>query len=192
MQTTCRTYNVIHAVSGMASVQGELIPRLNAAFVSMIQGVHDATNSQGVAESGVMEALKTMTQVGLSQASTESYYLEDQDDCQAHLELASRGLGPVGSVRVAPSPCQKWVPRGLCKRYQEWESDRVPELSKGRGVKEMLKAIRMARGLKATANTQATGRAVVILKNSAKRSMILSCRKQNHASGVEPKGFRLP
>ena len=97
-----------------------------------------------MAESGVLEALETLSQVGLSQASTESYCPEDEDDCQADPELASRGVGAVGSVRVAPSLWQKWVPRGLCERYREWESDRVPKLSKGRGVKEMLEAIRVA------------------------------------------------
>ena len=66
-------------------------------------------------------------------------------------------------------------------------------LSKGGGgVKEMLEAIRMAGGLKATLDQRATGRAVVIPKNSEKCSMILDCKEQNHASGVQPKGFRLP
>ena len=51
----------------------------------------------------------------------------------------------------------------------------------------------MAGGLKATAKDQkATARAVVILKNSEKCSMILNCKEQSHASGVKPKGFRLP
>ena len=31
-------------------------------------------NSEGVAESGVLEAMETLSQVGLSQATTESYY----------------------------------------------------------------------------------------------------------------------
>ena len=65
-------------------------------------------------------------------------------------------------------------------------------VSKGKGVKEMLEAIRVAGGLKATGDRPATGRAVVIPKNSEKCSMILNCKEQNHASGVKPKGFRLP
>ena len=56
----------------------------------------------------------------------------------------------------------------------------------------MLEAIRVAGGLKATGDRPATGRAVVIPKNSEKCSMILNCKEQNHASGVKPKGFRLP
>ena len=53
----------------------------------------------------------------------------------------------------------------------------------------MLEAIRVAGGLKATGDRQATGRVVVIPKNLEKCSMILNCKEQNHASGVEPKGF---
>ena len=65
-------------------------------------------------------------------------------------------------------------------------------VSKGKGVKEMLEAIRVAGGLKETGDRPATGRAVVIPKNSEKCSMILNCKEQIHASGVKPKGFRLP
>ena len=64
---------------------------------------------------------------------------------------------------------QKWVPSDLSKRYQEWVSGREPELFKERVVKEMLEAIRVAGGgggLKAAGDRQATGRAVVIQKNS--------------------------
>ena len=42
----------------------------------------------------------------------------------------------------------------------------MPEPSKGMRVKDMLEAIQMAGGLKATADRQATGRAVVIPKNT--------------------------
>ena len=52
--------------------------------------------------------------------------------------------------------------------------------------------MRVAVGLKAAGDGQATGRAVVIPKNLEKCSMILNCKEQNHASGVKPKGFRLP
>ena len=38
----------------------------------------------------------------------------------------------------------------------------------------------------------ATGRAVVVPKNSEKCSMIFNCRKQNHADDRNFKGFRLP
>ena len=76
--------------------------------------------------------MKTLSQVGLSQASAESYYREDEDDCKANRELASRGVGAGGSVPLAPNLWQKWVPSGLCKRYQEWESDRLPKIIEGR------------------------------------------------------------
>ena len=68
-----------------------------------------------MAESGVLEALETLLQVGLSQPSTEACYPkdEDEDGCQADPKLASKVLGGVGSVRVAPSLWQKWVPSGL-------------------------------------------------------------------------------
>ena len=59
--------------------------------------------------------------------------------------LAGR-VGAVGSVQVAPSLWQTWVPSELCKRYHDWESHTEPELSKGRGVKEMLEAIQVAGG----------------------------------------------
>ena len=65
-------------------------------------------------------------------------------------------------------------------------------LSKGRGVKEMLEAIRVAAGCKATGDCKATGRAVVIPKNSEKCSMIVNCKERNHVGGVKPKGFRPP
>ena len=76
----------------MAGVPGEQVPRLNAALLSMVHGVQDATNSEGVAESGVLEAMETLSRVGLSQASTESYYPEDEGDCKVDPELASRGV----------------------------------------------------------------------------------------------------
>ena len=77
-------------------------------------------NSKGLAGNGLLEAMVTLSQASLSQASTESYCPEDEDDCMADPELASRGVGAVGSVRVAPSLWQPWVPGELCKRYQEW------------------------------------------------------------------------
>ena len=66
--------------------------------------------------------METLSQVGLSQVSTESYYPEEEENCHADPELASKGVGAVGKVRVAPSLWQKWVPKGLCERYKEWES----------------------------------------------------------------------
>ena len=49
--------------------RGEQVPRLNAALLSMVHGVEDATNSVGMAESGVLEAMETPSQVGVSQAT---------------------------------------------------------------------------------------------------------------------------
>ena len=74
-QASCRVCDAIQAVRGMAGVPGEQVPRLNAALLSMVHGVQDAMNSKGVAESGALEAMETPSQVGLSRASTESYYL---------------------------------------------------------------------------------------------------------------------
>ena len=59
-QTACTACDVIQVVSGMESVPGEQVPRLNAALLSMIQGVQDATNTQGMAESRVLEPLETL------------------------------------------------------------------------------------------------------------------------------------
>ena len=61
-------------------------------------------------------------------------------------------------------------------------------ISKGKGVPEMLEAMRQAGGLKATGDSVATGRA----EDSEKCSMIFNCRKQNHADDIKPKGFWLP
>ena len=93
---------------------------------------------------------------------------------------------------MAPSLWQKWVPKGLCERYKDWESEQPPMIFKGKGVPEMLEAIRQAGQRKATGDEVATGRAVVIPKNSEKCSMIFNCRKQSHADDRKPKGFRLP
>ena len=158
----------------------------------MVQGVGDATGPGGVDSSGILEAMETLSQVGLAQASTESYYPEDGDGCRADPELASRGVGAVDSVRIAPSLWQKWVPAGLREEYHEWQEEQEPMVSKGRGVKEMLEAIRVAGGLKAMGDCKATGRAVVIPKNSEKCSMIFNCKDRIHEGGVKPKGFRLP
>ena len=92
-QESCRMCDAIQAVSGMAGVPGEQVSRLNAALLSMVYGVEDAMNSAGVAESGILEAMETLSQVGLSQASSESYYPEDEDNCRADPELASRRGG---------------------------------------------------------------------------------------------------
>ena len=59
---------------------------------------------------------------------------------------------------MAPSLWHSWVPKGLCERYKEWESEQPPMMSKGKGVPEMLEAIRQAGGLKATGDNVATGR----------------------------------
>ena len=80
-------------------------------------------------------------------------------------QALSWGVGAVGSVRIAPSLWQKWVPEGLCEKYHAWQEEQEPMLSKGRGVKEMLEAIWVAGSLKATGDCKATGRAVVIPKN---------------------------
>ena len=77
-------WTVVHLLaSRVKSVPGEQVPRLNAALLSMLQGAKQATDPKGVAESGVLEGLETLSQVGLSQSNTESYYLEDEDNCQA-------------------------------------------------------------------------------------------------------------
>ena len=78
VQEDYRICEVVQAVSGMTSVSEEQRPRLNAALLSMVQGVADTTNSAGVADSGIVEATETVSQVGLSQASTESYYPEEE------------------------------------------------------------------------------------------------------------------
>ena len=47
-------------------VPGEQVPRPNAALLSMVHGVEDATNSVGLAESRVLVAMETLSQVGVS------------------------------------------------------------------------------------------------------------------------------
>ena len=70
--------------------------------------------------SALLEALETVSQVGLSQASMDGYYPDEEEPSQADPALASRGVGEIGDVMVAPSIWHKWVPRGLRERYQEW------------------------------------------------------------------------
>ena len=166
-------------------------PRLNAALLSLVQGVSDVVGVDGMRASGLLEALETLSQVGLSQASTDNHCPEEEPS-PADPALASGGVGEIRDVTVAPSLWQKWVPRGLRERYPEWGERREPVKLKGRGVPEMPEAIRQAGGLKRTRDTGATGRAVVIPKNSEKCSMIFSCRAQNHADPRKPKGFKLP
>ena len=119
--------DAIQAVGGMASVPGDQRARLNAALLSMVQGVEDAATSVGVAECGILEAMETLPQVSFSQASTKSYYPEEEDICRADPKLAIRGVGAVGSVRVALSLWQKWVPNDLCKRGSPNESPSYPK-----------------------------------------------------------------
>ena len=123
----------------MAGVPGEQVPRLNAALLSMVHGVEDAMNAAGVAESEIVEAMEMLSQVGLSQASTKSYYPEDEDNCRADPKLASRAVGAVGGVRVAPSLWQKWVPSDL--REVPGVGVRESPSYPSRGVKEMIEAI---------------------------------------------------
>ena len=67
--------------------------RLNAALLSMVQAVEDTTNSAAVAKFGILKAVEMLSQVGLSQASTEVSYPEEEDNCRAKRELSGRGLG---------------------------------------------------------------------------------------------------
>ena len=135
----CRTCNAILAMSRLEGVSENQRLRLNAALLCMVQGVADASSGEGVEDIGVLEAMETLSQVGLSQASTESYYAEEQENCHADPEPASKGVGAVGKVRVAPSLWQKWVPKGLCEKYKDWESEQPPKISKGKGCQKCWK-----------------------------------------------------
>ena len=53
--------------------------------------------------SGLAAALETFSQVGLSHASMDSYYPGEEEPSQADPEVASRGVGEIGDVKVAPS-----------------------------------------------------------------------------------------
>ena len=75
----------------------------------MVQGVADAAGPGGVDSSGILEAMETLSPIDLSQASTKSYYPEDKDGCRVDPELASRGVGAVGSVGIVPGLWQKWT-----------------------------------------------------------------------------------
>ena len=61
----CRTCNAIVAVSHVEGVPENQRPRLNAAPLSMVQGVADPSGGEGVADTGVLEAMETLSQVGL-------------------------------------------------------------------------------------------------------------------------------
>ena len=85
----CRICKVIQTISGMNGIPREQRPRINAALLSMVQGLADAVGPRGMDSSGILEAMGTLSQVGLSQASTESYYPKDEDGCRVDPELDS-------------------------------------------------------------------------------------------------------
>ena len=89
----CRICEVIQTISGINGIPEGQQPRLNAALLSMVQGVADAVGPGDVDISGILEAMETLSKVGLSQPSSESYYLEDEDGCRAGPELGSGGSG---------------------------------------------------------------------------------------------------
>ena len=62
------------------------------------------------------QALETISEDGLSQASEESYYDDDKLE-PVSLQLARRGIGEVGKVRMANTIWRRYVPKDLLRTY---------------------------------------------------------------------------
>ena len=74
----------------------------------------NTTNSVEVSKSRILEGMETLLQVGVSQASTESYYEEEEDNCRADPKLASSRMGAVGNVFELPPAYGKSGCRVVC------------------------------------------------------------------------------
>ena len=66
------------------------------------------------------QALETISEEGLSQASEESHY-DDEELEPVSLQLARRGIGEVGKVKMADTILRRCVPRDVLRTYQAWD-----------------------------------------------------------------------
>ena len=139
------------------------------------------------------QALETISEEGLSQASEESYYDDDELE-PVSVQLARRGIGEVGKVRMADTIWRRCVPKDLLRTYQAWDrkyASGIPMVDSP-AVGDMLSAIRDAGPLKKCSQARGTSKARVIPKNSQKCALIFACVGLNDANWRKPPKFRLP
>ena len=141
----------------------------------------------------LMQAPTTISEEGLSQASEESYY-DDEELEPVSLKLARRGIGEVGKVEMADSIWRRCVPGDMLRKYQAWDkkyASGIPMVDCP-AVGDMLGSIREAGPLKRCSAARGTSKARVIPKNSQKRALIFACVGLNDADGRKPPKFHLP
>ena len=133
------------------------------------------------------QALETISEEGLSQASEESYYDDDELE-PVSLQLARRGIGEVGKVRMANTIWRRCVPKDLLRTYQACDrkyASGIPMVDSP-AVGDMLSAIRDAGPLKKCSEARGTSKARVIPKNSQKCALIFACVGLNDADWRKP------
>ena len=138
-------------------------------------------------------ALETILEEGLSQVSEELYYDDDELE-PVSLQLARRGIGEVGKVRMADTIWRRCVPKGLLRTYQAWDrkyASGIPMVDSP-AVGDMLSAIRHAGPLKKCSEARGTSKAGVIPQNSQKCALIFACVGLNDAEWRKPPQFCLP
>ena len=119
------------------------------------------------------QALETISEEGLSVASEESYYDEEELE-PVSLQLARRGIGDVGKVKMADTIWRRCVPKDLLRTYPEWDkkyATGIPMVDTP-AVGDMLSSIREAGPLKKCSEARGTSKARVIPKNSQKCALI--------------------
>ena len=139
------------------------------------------------------QALETISEEGLSQASEESYY-DDEEVEPVSLQLARRGIGDVGKVKMADAIWRRCVAEDLLCTYQAWDkkdAGGIPMVDSPT-VGDMLSSIREAEPLKRCSEARCTSKARVIPKNSQKCALIFACVGSNDADRRKPLKFRLP
>ena len=138
-------------------------------------------------------ALETISEGGLSQALEESYY-DDEELEPVSMQLARRGIGEVGKVKMADTIWRRCVPGDLLRTYQAWDkkyASGIPMVDSP-PVGDMLSSVREAGPLKRCSKATGTSKARVIPKNSQKCALIFACVGFNDAEWCKPAKFRLP
>ena len=139
------------------------------------------------------QALETISEEGLSQASEQSYYDDDELE-PVSLQLARRGIGEVEKVRMADTIWRRCVPKDLLRTYQAWDrkyASGIPMVD-SLAVGDMLSSLREAGPLKKCSEARGTSKARVIPKNSRKCALIFACVGLNNADWRKLPEFRLP
>ena len=166
-----------HLVAGGLLAMGEL-----AATIDPRRGLERLT-----------QALTTISKEGLSQASEESYYDEEELE-PVSLKLARRCIGEVGKVEILDTIWRRCVPGDLLRTYQasdEKYASGIPVVDCP-AVGDMLSSIREAGPLKNYSAATGTSKAGVIPKNSQKCALIFACVGLDDADGRKPPKFHLP